>query len=68
MPDLKISEPDLRVKEREREDVVDERFGSPGLGRHAKYLLLLFFTTHGSDNEYTIETEDTDGTAHHSHA
>lgn len=38
MPDLEISEPDLGVKDGEREDVVDERLGSPGLRRHTKYL------------------------------
>ena len=38
MSDLEISKPDFGVKNGEREDVVDERFSSPGLWRHAKYL------------------------------
>ena len=38
VPDLEISEPYFGVKKGEREDVVDERFSSPSLWRHAKYL------------------------------
>jgi hypothetical protein len=38
VPDLEISKPDFGVKKGEREDVVDERFSSPSLWRHAKYL------------------------------
>ena len=54
MPDLEISEPDFGVDDGEREDMVDERFGSPRLGRYAKYLLLLFF--HAPNNEPTRTT------------
>lgn len=38
-PDLEISKPYFGVKDGEREDVVDERFSSPSLWRHAEYLL-----------------------------
>ena len=41
MPDLEISKPDFGVKNGEREDVVDERFSSPSLWRHAEYLCFL---------------------------
>jgi hypothetical protein len=61
VPDLEISEPDLGVKEGEREDMVDEWFGSPGLGRHAKYLR----TSCNNDEHPT--TGQKYGNHHHSH-
>jgi len=38
VPDLKVAEPDLGIEDGEREDVVEERLGSPSPGGHAKYL------------------------------
>jgi hypothetical protein len=51
--DLEVAEPDLGIKEREREDVVDERLGSPSLRRHAKYLYI-YHTGEKSTNEHFL--------------
>lgn len=42
LTDLEIPKPYFGVQKGEREDVVDERFSSPSLWRHAKYLSLCF--------------------------